>query len=826
MATVENPFSASDSARVAVACAHCGLPSPPAKLGELPFCCEGCRGAYHLIREWDLGDYYALRDQLGGSRGEAITPSVRFDDLDDPMTLGESVPLACGDGLVRSRLAVQGLHCGACAWLIERAAARQPGWHSARVRLSDHTLEAIYDPELVKLSEVATLVSQLGYQVSPLVESQRQQRDAAENRRHLIRIAAAGFCAMNAMWLAVALYAGTFSGIAADQRWLLHWAGVILGVISVAFPGRTFFRGAWASIRTRTPHMDLPVALGLGVGAIAGVVAAITQHGEAYFDSVAMLVFLLLVGRWIQFRQQRRATESVALLMRLTPRVTHKISSDGSVIRVLADSLVRGDMVRVDAGDVFPTDGVVEVGATLVDRSLVTGESRPVEASVGDSVEAGSCNLQSAVDVRVQAVGRDSRVGRIASMIEEAAAERAPIVQLADSIGAKFVVRVVLIAIATFAYWWHIDRIAAVDHAIALLIVACPCALALATPLAIAVAIGRCARRGILIRGADSLERINRAGTIWFDKTGTLTVGRLRVTHWHGGDESLAMAAAVEIESRHLVASAITAAASERQLLIPTASRVQQIPGSGVQGEVDGHSVCLGNQSFVQQIAPHLSTVHGELSREIIASGASPLWMAVDGVVVAIAAIEDAIRDDAAEVVQSLQKSGWHVGVLSGDHVETVERVASRLGIAAEMVRGGVMPEEKLAQIRDSKLTGETVLMVGDGVNDAAALAAADVGIAIRGGAVVSLDAAPIYLASGNLTQLTELVEACQRTVKTIRWNFAISLTYNVLAVCLAATGYISPLVAAVLMPVSSLSVLSMVLASRTFAGASQNHHH
>ncbi len=802
--------------RTETICAHCGLPSPPAVEGEIAFCCEGCRGAYHLIRQWGLEDYYELRDQLGGG-SDAVTIVGRFEDLDNPQTLAESAPVACGGGLVRSRLAVQGLHCGACAWLIERAASQRPGWHSARVRLSDHTLEAVFDPTQLRLSELASFVSRLGYQLAPLVESERQQRDEVENRQHLVRIATAFFCAANAMWIAVALYAGAFSGMAAEHRWLLHWAGVLLGLISVAFPGRTFFRGALAALRTRTPHMDLPVALGLLVGAVAGLVAAITGQGEAYFDSVAMLVFLLLVGRWIQFRQQRRATEAVTLLMRLTPRVASKISDDGSTLRVLADSLRLEDRVRVDAGEVFPVDGIIESGISLVDRSLVTGESVPIETSVGDFVEAGSCNIQSAVTVRVGAVGRDSRVGRIAALIEDAASQRAPIVQLADSIGGWFVIAVIVVAVGTLAYWWQFGPLAAAGHAVALLIVACPCALALATPLAIAVAIGRCAKQGILIRGADALERINRVGTVWFDKTGTLTVGRLRVLDWDGDNESLALAAAVEQQSRHVVAAAVVVAATEREVPIPPAEDVRQVAGWGVEGVVAGKHVQLGNQAFLDAASVYVSAEQRQRVDAIAHAGDSPLIVAVDGMLVAIAALGDSIRDDAGEVVKLLQQAGWEVGVLSGDHVATVHRVAVKLGIDESMIQGGVSPERKLETIRRSKREGHSVLMIGDGVNDAAALAAADVGVAIRGGAAASLDAAPVYLASGKLVQLSELIAGCRKTVSTIRWNFAVSLGYNVLAVSLAAAGMISPLVAAVLMPISSLSVLSIVLTSRTF---------
>lgn len=808
-----------DQVHPAMACAHCGLPSPPPEsAGEPAFCCAGCRGAYQLIHGWGLQDYYALRDRLGGDLDpQPVAPGSRFDELDDPVVLGQYAPKAVGGGRLACRLAVDGLHCGACAWLIERAARSHPGFDAARVRFNDRTVEIIYRPDETKLSQIAAALAKLGYRLAPLVDDEHRARAAAENRALLVPIAVAGFCAANAMWIAVALYAGGNSGMAAEHETVLRWAGVVLGLIAVVFPGRTFFRGAWASLQTKTPHMDLPVALGLSVGVGAGLVAVIKGHGEVYFDSVATLVFFLLVGRWIQFRQQRRAADSVSLLLRLTPQLARQVMPDGTTRSVLADRLSSGDTIRVAAGETLPADGTVVRGTSSLDRSLVTGESRPVAVEIGTTVEAGCGNLAAELDVRVTAAGRDSRVGRLTQLIEDASSQRAPIVQLADSIGGWFVVVVIVLAGLTVGIWWRTDPYLAANHAVALLIVACPCALALATPLALAVAIGRAARRRILIRGGDVLEAMGRPGIVWLDKTGTLTSGDLRLLDWDGDDQSLAYAAAVEQSSAHPVAVALRAAARERKLVGYNASQSLQRTGSGITGVVNHQSVAVGNVAHVRQQGAVVDHDAETKIDRLTESGLSPVLVAINGVVCAIGAIGDQLRPSAKPAIDALRAAGWKVRILSGDHPETVSQIARQLELTPDQAIGGVHPEAKLQHIEQSKRTEQTVMMVGDGVNDAAALAAADIGIAVRGGAAASLQAAPVYLSTGDLGGLSELVAAARCTMRTIRRNFVISLGYNVVVVMFAMAGMIDPLVAAILMPISSLSVLTMVLVSPTF---------
>jgi len=805
------------SARHQRPCTHCGLPTPTndPDSDQPLFCCAGCHGAYELIHGWGLDDYYALRDR---TRAGDATPTrgekSRYEAFDSEAFLGLSKPVRQADGLVSAELALHGLHCGACAWLIENAAARTVGWRSARVKLSDHTLRLLFDPTRIRLSQIARLLDRLGYELAPLTKNP-DDHFRRENRQLLIQVAIAGFCAANAMWIAVALYAGAASGVAADHRFFLRMIGTGLGVAAVVFPGRTFFVGAWASLRTRTPHMDLPVALGLSVGTLVGGINAISGRGEIYFDSLAVLVFLLLIGRWIQFHQQHRAAKAVDLLLRITPSHARRLISAGQTEWVLADALQIGETIRVAAGESLPADGTIIAGQSILDRSLLTGESRPVEVNPGDAVSAGTVNVLRSIDLRVAAVGRDSRIGKVMQSVERAAADKTPVVQLADRIGGVFVVVVTILALVVLAVWSQAGLAIAASHATSLLIVACPCALALATPLAIAVSLGRAAKRKILIRDGSSLQSLAEPGILWFDKTGTLTEGRAIAELVFGEPTALADAAAIERDCRHPIADAVLREATNRQLELPANARLTHVHLGGIAGTSEGREVRVGNLHFIRQQGCAVENSVLAVVDRCITQLSSPILVSIDARVVAVLAITDPLKAGAGEVVRQLQKQGWTVGILSGDHPEIVRHVGEQLGIPTERVWGGLSPEDKLAHVRRGE--ARTVVMIGDGANDAAALAAADVGVAVRGGAEVSLQAAPVFIASGNLSSLLELTGGAARTSTLIRAAFAVSLAYNLLAVGFAMAGLISPLLAAVLMPISSISVLSLTLAWPTF---------
>lgn len=802
-------------------CVHCNEPTPctAEQDPDAVFCCNGCLGAYQLIHGWGLEDFYALREQMKLSTApRPAEQGGRFEQFDSETFLGSSAPKHNPDGTCSVELALHGLHCAACAWLIEKAAANEPGWMSARVRMNRHTLHVIYDPEKTRLSRIARMLDRLGYQLAAFDPGQDDHLHK-ENRRHLIHIAIAGFLAANAMWIAVGLYAGEFSSLAPEHRYFLTLVGTALGLAAVAWPGRTFLVGGMASLRTWTPHMDLPIALGLLVGSIVGSLNAIRGAGHVYFDSMAVLVFLLLIGRWIQFRQQQTAARAVDLMLRITPRHCNVLRADQQQQTVLVDTLVAGDIIRVEAGESIAADGRLVAGTTTLDRSLLTGESLPVSASEGDDVSAGVVNVSSPIQVEVSAVGRDSRIGQVMQSVEAAAMQKTPIVMLADKVGGYFVVCVLGLAIATFAVWVRYDLAAAASHATALLIVACPCALALATPLAIAVGLGKAARGGILVRDGQALQKLSRPGKIWLDKTGTLTLGKQRVTSLHGSEHGLEIAAALEAGFRHPVATAIEQEADRRQLNHRQlhARDATALPG-GATGRVADQEVRVGNWQLMNDHNCQCDKFWLEHAEALVDNGQSPIFIAVDGQVETLLGISDPLRDNAAAMVHQLRQMGWSVGILSGDHADIVQRVGGQVGIAATDCTGGMSPEAKLKRIEACKVNSrDSVVMVGDGANDAAALARADVGIAVRGGAEVSLQAAPVFIASGKLESIPNLMAGARRTSRLIYRTFAISLLYNLVAVGLAMAGWISPFAAALLMPASSVTVLAVTLAAKTF---------
>ncbi len=791
-------------------CVHCGLATPSYE--ETPenevFCCRGCQGVYELIHGWGLQSYYDLRDRCVGEL-KMPTQTQSFEDFDTADFFDQANVQRNEDGSLSCRLAIIGLHCAACAWLIENVAARTKGWSWAQVKLSNHTLDIRFDDEKIRLSEIAQVLHQLGYELAPM----GVDMDAGfqrQNRKLLIQIAIAGFCATNSMWLAIALYAGEASGIEAAHQSLLRGFGVALGVVAVTVPGRTFLLGALAALRNKTPHMDLPIAMGLLVGTIAGVVSLILGQGDVYFDSLAVLVFLLLIGRWIQFRQQHRAAKAIDLLLRMTPRYASLIEADEIVIRVLTDRLIVGDTIRVLPGQSSPADGEVVRGNSLIDRALLTGESEPVRLKIGDSIEAGVVNIESQLDIRVSAIGRESRIGQVLQAVEAASADRTPLVQLADRIGGVFVCIVTVLGCVAFCIWLPNGWQVAVGVATSLLIVACPCALALATPLAIAVSLGKSAKRRIFVRDGDSLTKLAKRGIVYFDKTGTLTAGRPSADFRFGDRVSLKLAAALESQVRHPIASAIIRLAQEEGISIDAYQVTVENVIGGVSGWVDDHQVLIGNADLLKQEEVNLPKVFAEAARYAISGGCTPIYVVVNGKVQSLLGISDRLKSDAIQTVKQLKNMGWEVGILSGDHPSIVTQIAKLIGAPQRNCVGNLTPEQKLDQIRCYK--SGTVVMVGDGVNDAAALAAADVGIAVQGGAEVSLRAAPVFIAGDRLSSITALFCAARSSMTLIYTTFAVSLMYNLLAVGLALFGMITPLVAAILMPISSITVVSLAL--------------
>ncbi|HQR18452.1 MAG TPA: heavy metal translocating P-type ATPase [Gemmatimonadales bacterium] len=790
------------------ACVHCGLPVPAALLepeGHASFCCGGCATAYAIIHEGGLDRYYRLPER----RAAPVAPSGRsFEEFDHPAFHALYVRIR-PDGMAETELYLDGVHCASCVWLVERVPLMVPGVLRAELEVGRALAHITWDPGTSSLGQIARFLDTLGYRPHPFRAQRVEQLRRAEDRTALLRIGVAGALAGNVMMLAVALYGGWFGGMEPAFVRYFRWMSLLLTAPILLWPGRVFFQGALASLRTRRLHMDLPIAIALGAGFARGAMNTVTDSGPIYFDGVAMLVFLLLVGRFLQQRAQRAATDATSLLHGLTPSVARAV--EGEAIREIpAEALLPEMTVEVRAGETFPADGVVVQGDSLVDLALLTGESRPVRIEEGSKTWAGTVNLGAAIRVRVTEAGEMSRVGRLVREVAAGAGHRARIVLVADRLAGWFVAVVLVLAVLTWIYWHGVQPEAALDNAIALLIVTCPCALALATPLAVTVAIGRAARRGILVRGGDALEALARPAAIYLDKTGTVTEGKFRLARWDGPEWIQPLVVALERHSSHPVAAGFLEAWPH--LEAPVAAAVRQTLGGGIEGRVAGHSVAVGSPVFVRAF---LSSTAADAWPEPPA-GLSPVWVAVDGALVGVAAFGDPLRGEALDVMTRLRRRGWSLHLLSGDAEQVVRSVARALGLAGGAWRGAVSPEGKLAVIEEATLDGP-VVMVGDGVNDAAAMARATVGIAVRGGAEASLAVADVYLARPGLEGLDELMAGAERTLRVIRRNIAFSLAYNIAGAALAVGGWINPLIAAILMPASSLTVVLASWRSRTF---------
>jgi Cu2+-exporting ATPase len=783
------------------------------------FCCRGCRAVRAAIESCGLGNYYRLKtDQTAAA---PANPSGRaYADFDEASFLDRHAPLVM-EGVRWTELYVEGVHCSACVWLLERLPRAVPGLLEARLDLRRAILRLTWDTRVVALSAIARTLDRFGYAPHAGRDVEARAARQQEDRRVMIRIGVAGAGAGNVMLLAFALYGGYLHGMEVEYTRLFRWTSMLIGLVVLLWPGGLFFRGAWAALRTRSAHLDLPIAIGLAAGAVAGTVNTVLDRGEIYFDSLTGLVFLLLVGRFVQHRLERRAADSVETLFTLTPSFARLREGD-RVREVPVESLAPGQIAEVRPGESFPADGAVSEGESLANLSLLTGESRPVPVREGDPVFSGAVNVGRVLLVRITATGRATRVGKLLALIEECSRRKAPVVQLADRMAGYFTVAAICVSALTLVAWLFLDAHRAVDHAVSVLIVSCPCGLGLATPFAVSVALGRAARNRILIKGGAVLEKLAgqaaMAGTLFLDKTGTLTDERLSVVAWREDPAQThaslrAWVAALETQSAHPIAWAFAKEATGDDWR----ATLTAAHDTGIEGTVGEHALLVGSAPFVRERLRELPAWVEEARQDFTSRQLTPVCIALDGRLAAVAAVGGVIRVEAKATIAEFERRGLRVEILSGDEPATVLAVGTTLGLSPEQCHGGRGPEDKVKAVERAKREGP-VFMVGDGVNDAAALSAASVGIAVHGGAEASLAAADVYLGRPGVTALVDLFIGATRTLVVIRRCLFVSLGYNLIAAALAVTGVVNALQAAILMPVASFTVLGMALWMRTFA--------
>lgn len=798
------------------------------------FCCSGCALACETLQRAGLADrYYQLRDLAASAPTAArgMAAPLLLSELDNPAFVEQHTrPEA--DGTRRMELFLDGVHCAACVWLVERLPFEVKGVQEARLDLPRARLSLRFDPRQVRLSVVARWLTAVGYGVHPTREGSHTQRTRGE-RSLLIRMGVCWALAGNVMLLAFAFYSGLDVANEPGLATAARWVSLALALPAVLYGGSPFYRRAWASVRTalRTRslhhlHMDTPISLGILVGFLDSTWSTITGQGALWFDSITVLIAALLTARWLQHRSHRLAGDATERLLALIPSMVRRVAPDQRVALVRSEDLHPGEWVEVLPGEVIPVDGRVTEGCSNLNNAVLTGESRPEAVQPGAEVSAGATNLTAPIRVAAQACGDDTRVGRLLAWVREGAARRAPVLLLADRLGGWFTLAVLTLAAATAVLWGVLDPAHVTRHVVALLVITCPCALGMATPLAMAVAAGKAARRGLYIKSEAATQQLAALDTLVLDKTGTLTQGQMALVEAVGPTYAIELAAALETKSTHPLATALVQAHDATLLATHSITTVEAVTGAGIRGRVDGHQVAIGRPDWVMEPgrpageAPtDLPADHAAALQRFAAEGLTPVLVAVEGKPVAVLAFGDPLRPEARQVLARWQQEGKSLHLLSGDHPAVVQAVARILNLPPGQAYGSVSPEEKAAYVARLQAEGHVVAMVGDGVNDATALQQADVGIAVHGGSTASLMAADVFLTREGLAPIATLLAGADRVMRVIRRNLGLSLVYNGFGAALAMSGQVDPLVAAIAMPVSSLVVVLSSITQRTFVG-------
>lgn len=792
-------------------CFHCGLPVPADSRWSVTIsgqaramCCPGCEAVAQTIVDNGLTDYYTSREGYSGTADSAALVPAELALYDAPEVLEQFAGNGT-DGAREAVFSVEGIRCAACVWLIERRVGAVGGIQSINLNVATERLHVRWDDARCKPSDILRAVRAVGYTAYPFDAVRHGEQLQRASKTLFRQVFIAGLSMMQVMMYAFPVYVAGEGEMDVDMAALMSWASLFLTIPAVFYSALPFFRGAWSNLRARTLGMDVPVALGIGAAFIGSVVATLSGEGDVYYDSVTMFIFLLLCSRYLELMARRKAASALERLQHGLPASATRMPGfpqDRSTEVVPAARLVAGEYVLVKPGEAVAADCVIVEGVTSVDLSLLTGESQPQRKQAGDTLPGGAVNATQAVVVRVTALARDSTLSTLVKLIERAGQAKPQLAMWADRVAAWFVAGLLLFAAVIFFTWQWIDPSRAWPIAIAVLVVSCPCALSMATPSALAAATDRLVRQGVLVVQPHVIETLHRITHVVFDKTGTLTQGKpvLRQTEVLGSeteDWCLQAAAALEQASAHPLALALVEAAAERGGAVLNAGAIENHAGRGIEGEIDGHRLRLGSAAFVAGLAGGSAPPSNEWTS--IYLGSAGKWLARFE-------LADALRPDAGAVVRYFREQGKQVLLLSGDHHGVTARVAAEAGIAHAY--GEYLPQDKLDFVQNLQAQGAVVAMVGDGINDAAVLRAADVSFAMGSGAVLAQSHADTVLLSPRLSAVADASIAASQTMAVIRQNLFWATVYNVTAIPAAAIGWLNPWMAGIGMAASSAIVV------------------
>ena len=787
-----------------IKCTHCNLEFDKSVMIEevegdrdLYFCCKGCQGVYHLLNEEGLGSFY---NKLGDTTLQpADKPNVDLEkfDLDG---FKKRYIKELDDELLEINLIIEGIHCSACVWLNERVLHKTNGVIEASINYTNNKAKVVWDANEVKLSQIIETIESIGYHAYPYDPKLQEDRAVKQKKDYYSRILVAVFGTMNIMWIAIAHYAGYFSGMQQSFKDILNVAEFILATPVLFYSGWVFFKGAYFGYKNKIVNMDTLVASGAISAYIYSIYAMTTQRGEVYFDSVVMIITFVLVGKYLEVLSKKSAVDTLDGIMGTTPTEVTLVKDDIKSL-VGIESVEVGDIIELKAGEKVVIDGIVVSGGGSFDESSLTGESEPIYKKEEDNILSGSICLDSMLRYKATNNASNSLLSSIVNLLEESITKKPKIEQLANSVSGYFSTTILLIAIATFIGWYLINGSfeTALIVAISVIVIACPCALGLATPMSTLVGISISAKNSILFKEATFLETMAKSNLLALDKTGTITEGRPSVVEFNQEEFDINILYSLVSTSNHPISKGIAKYLTQEynELKSYKLENIKSIEAKGIEAYYNGSKVLGGNLAFIKE-----SGIDVDMD-----SQNSIFILAIDGVVVAKIELKDTIREGAKESIRKIKEMGIKVVMLTGDHDKSAKSVAKDVGI--DEVYSRLLPQEKAKKIDEFHNDGYIVVMAGDGINDTIALASSDIAIAMGSGADVAINISDVVLIDEKIESIYKAYRISKRTFRAVKENLGFSILYNVVAVPLAVMGFVNPLISALSMSLSSLVVVA-----------------
>lgn len=788
-------------------CDHCHLEYDASLLlqdtsFETPhfFCCKGCQGVFHLLKDEGLDTFYKkMGDATLNPPKVTMDDTSRF-DLDGFIS---KYVKTNKEGFSEIALVIEGIHCSACVWLNEKVLSKQAGIVEVTINYTNNKAKIVWDGDILKLSEIIETIRSIGYNAYPYDPKSGEERATAQRREYYSKLLVGIFATMNVMWIAIAQYAGYFTGMESNIKSILNFAEFILATPTLFYTGSVYFKGAYYGIKHRYVTMDFLVATGATLTYAFSIYAMFTRSAEVYFDSVTMIITFVFAGKYLEVLTKKKAVDTLDAFGSSMPTEVTIIKGDEKILSSV-DSVEIGEIIEVRAGDKVAIDGVILEGEGSFDLSRLNGESIPILSQKGDKILSGSICLDSVIRYQATNTFSSSMLSKLVTLLEDAMNKKPKIEKLANQISGYFSRTILLLAFSTLLFWYYQSGSfeTGLIIAISVIVIACPCALSLATPVATLVGLGLAAKRGILFKEAGFLESMAKCNTLVLDKTGTITKGKPEVVahaYLHSFDKSLLYA--LVNSSNHPISQGITSflKESENALHVKQLEQIKTIEAKGVKAVFEVHQLLGGNAKMMLEAG--IDVVMPENFNAF-----SHYFFAVDGILVATFGLKDSLKKGAQESIAALKELGLEIIMLSGDHVSVTRDIANEVGI--EVFEAALLPHEKADYIEMLRKKGKKVVMAGDGINDTLALSQSEIAISMGSGADVAVDVSDVVLTNDSVKSLYEAFVISRKSLRVVKENLLFSLLYNVVTIPLAMSGYVIPLFAALSMSLSSLVVV------------------